>query len=193
MAVERLSGDSKKMNAATRTNDASDLSGVGDGITHGEQRNDSDNIQTKPATRKDGIGVQFKSQRSIEEVTYIRRLSNFSNKEITSYWGEHDDRILRKKELASAVRDMRRYQRTSDKDFTRLGLDELAGRGREIKKSNKINSICAVLEEQDLQHHEGLYDDELMAGIYSYSSEAAKTRAQEKAEKLHNTLVDIKK
>mmetsp|Transcript_4946 Transcript_4946/g.10978 ORF Transcript_4946/g.10978 Transcript_4946/m.10978 type:complete len:194 (+) Transcript_4946:84-665(+) len=193
MVVERLSLVSKRMNDDALTNDASALSGVGDGITHGEQPNDSDEIQTKPASRKGGIGVQFKSQRSIEEVTYIRRLSNFSDEEITSYWGEHDDRVLRKKELTKAVRDLHYYQRTSDKDFTRLGLDQLAGRGKAIKKSNRKKSRYVVLDEQELQHHEGVYDDELMAGVYSHSSEAAKTAAQKKAKKLHNTLIDYEK
>jgi len=47
----------------------------------------------------------------------------------------------------------------------------------------------AVMDEQDLQHHEGILDDELLAGVYAITSTAAKIDAQVKAERLHNTLI----
>lgn len=157
---------------------------------YGELPENSDTIPTKPESRKGGIGVRFGSQRSIEQVRRISRVSNYNMEEIINYWGEGDEQVLRKSELKEAVRDMACKRRSSDKDFTALGIEDKVGRGWAIKKSNRKVSREAVLDEQDLQYHEGILDDDMLAGVYSITSDAAKREAQEKAEKLHDKLAN---
>mmetsp|Transcript_27803 Transcript_27803/g.59450 ORF Transcript_27803/g.59450 Transcript_27803/m.59450 type:complete len:177 (-) Transcript_27803:503-1033(-) len=133
-------------------------------------------------------GVQFKSMRSMEEVLAISRISNYNVEEITSYWGETDEHVLRKSELKQAVRDMYFQRRASDKDFTKLGIDDKIGEGKAVKKANRMLSRNAVMDEQNLQYHEGVIDDELMADVYSITSTAAKNEALVKAQRLHDAL-----
>ena len=146
---------------------------------------DSDDIQMK---NRSGGGVRFRSRGSIEEVVRISRVSNYNMEEIISYWGESDDHVLRKSELKRAVQDMYFHRRASDSDFTTLGIDDKVGQGKANKKANRMISRSAVMDEQDLQYHEGVLDDELLADVYSITSTAAKRNAQSKAERLHNEV-----
>jgi len=149
---------------------------------------DSDDIQMKNKKSGGDGGVRFKSRSSIEEVRRISRVSNYDIEEIISYWGESDDHVLRKSELKRAVQDMYFHRRASDSSFTTLGIEDKVGPGKADKKANRIISRSAVMDEQDLQYHEGVLDDELLADVYSITSTAAKRKAQSKAERLHNEV-----
>jgi hypothetical protein len=151
---------------------------------------DSDDIQMKNNKSGGGGGVRFRSRSSIEEVMRISRVSNYDMEEIVSYWGERDDHVLRKSELKRAVQDMYFHRRTSDNDFTTLGIEDTVGQGKANKKANRMLSRSAVMNEQDLQYDEGVLDDELLADVYSITSTAAKRTAQSKAERLHNEVSD---
>ena len=135
-----------------------------------------------------GGDVRFRSQSSIEQVRRISRISNYDMEEIIDYWGDSDEHMLRKSELKKAVKEMHYNRRESDNDFTTLGLDDKAGHGRAVRKVNKTVSRTAVMDEQELQHHEGILDEELLADVYAITSTAAKKEAQRKAERLHYTL-----
>ena len=167
----------------------------GNNNTHGELPEVSADFEMNNANSKGGAsgGVQFKSASSIEEVVRIRRASNYSMEEITSYWGESNDHVLRKSELKAAVQDMYYNRRGSDSNFTTLGIEDKAGPGRAVKKANRIISRGAVMDEQDLQYHEGVLDDELLADVYTTTTSAATRAAQTKAERLHNALADEEK
>mmetsp|Transcript_32043 Transcript_32043/g.35887 ORF Transcript_32043/g.35887 Transcript_32043/m.35887 type:complete len:184 (-) Transcript_32043:138-689(-) len=160
------------------------------GETYSELPDVSDDTQIKDNFKGGGNGVQFRSQSSIEEVMRISRVSNYDMDEVVSYWGESDDHILRKSELKRAVKDMYLYRRTSDRDFTTLGIDDKVGQGKANKKANRMISRNAVMDEQDLQYDEGVFDDELLSDVYSITSTAAKREAHIKAERLHNEIVD---
>jgi len=165
-------------------------SSIGD--TYSELPDVSDDTQIKDNFKGSGsgnAGVQFRSQSSIEEVMRISRVSNYDMEEIVSYWGESDDHILRKSELKRAVKDMYLYRRTSDRDFTTLGIDDKVGQGKANKKANRMISRNAVMDEQELQYDEGVLDDELLSDVYSITSTAAKREAHIKAERLHNEMV----
>ena len=139
-------------------------------------------------------GVQFRRSSTVEEVMNISRISNYDMSEIISYWGDSEDHILRKAELKQAVQDMYYHRRGSDADFTRLGIDDKVGSGKARKKANRQYARTAVMDEQDLQYHEGHLDDELLADVYSITTYAAQKAAQTKAERLqqecrqHDTL-----
>ncbi len=132
--------------------------------------------------------VRFRSKSSIEEIRRISRISNYDLDEVLSYWENSDEKAERKEDLKQAVKEMYYNRRASDSDFTTLGLEDKAGHGRAVRKANKLLAKNAVLDEQDLQIHEGILDDELLADVYSITSTAAKREAQIKAKRLHDTL-----
>eukprot|EP00536_Pseudo-nitzschia_multiseries_P001105 jgi/Psemu1/300547/fgenesh1_kg.14_\ len=160
-------------------------------IMYGELPEDLDDVAVKPAEGKgSGGGIQFKSEEQIKEIS---RSSGYEIEEITKYWGEAHDHALRKSELRKDVRDFALNNRTSDSDFTTLGIDDKFGEGRQVKKANRNLSRSAVIEEQTLQKFEGILDDELMRGIYTITAEEAKKTARKKAERLHKALVTDEK
>jgi hypothetical protein len=109
--------------------------------------------------------------------------------EVISYWGDSDEHRLRKHELKQAAKDMQMQRRMSDNlDFTTLGIADKVGEGREMKKANRTKAVNAVLDEQELQDHEGVFDDELLADVYSVTTMAAKMNAAEKAKALHDEV-----
>jgi len=156
----------------------------GSGVSYGELPEEEINICNK----KGSGGVQFRSRTSIEEVRRISRVSNYDIEEIVNYWGDSEEHVLRKSELKSAVKDMYYNKRVSDSDFTTLGLDDKAGQGRAVRKVNKALSRNAVMDEQCLQHHEGVQDDELLADVYAITTVPAKREAQMKAQRLHEEI-----
>mmetsp|Transcript_20259 Transcript_20259/g.50385 ORF Transcript_20259/g.50385 Transcript_20259/m.50385 type:complete len:186 (+) Transcript_20259:82-639(+) len=141
------------------------------------------------ALKEGGPGdVQFRSQSSIEAIRRISRISDYDIEEILDYWGDTEEKDERKAELKQAVKDMYYKRRESDSDFTTLGIDDKAGHGRAVRKANKELARNAVMDEQDLQLHEGILDDELLADVYSITSTAAKREAQMKAQRLAEAL-----
>merc|ERR1712032_151126 len=138
-------------------------------------------------------GVQFRSRTSIEDIMGISRGSTYNIEEKVSYWGESDDHKMRKANLKKEVQDFYIDGRTSDSDFTTLGIDDKGGKGRTTKKANRMISLNAVMDEQDLQYREGILDDELLADVYSFTSTAAKKAAQIKATRLHNEMINGEK
>jgi hypothetical protein len=137
------------------------------------------------------IGVQFRSRDSIEEVRRISRISNYNLEEVIAYWGDSDDHVLRKKELKKAAQEFHFQRRQSDNNFTSLGIADKVGEGRQLKKKNRNTSRNAVLDEQDLQCHEGVYDDELISDVYTITTYGAKKAAQECAKALHKQVEEF--
>mmetsp|Transcript_8245 Transcript_8245/g.13044 ORF Transcript_8245/g.13044 Transcript_8245/m.13044 type:complete len:169 (+) Transcript_8245:191-697(+) len=161
--------------------------------TEGHQTDDSSGEQKDLTPRmmfaKAKVGVQFRSNNSIEEVRRISRISNYRLDEVISYWGDSDEHRLRKDELKKAAQDMQFNRRMSDNmEFTSLGIADKVGTGRTIKKINRTKAWNAVMDEQDLQDHEGVQDDELLADVYTVTTVAAKRAAHESAENLHKEV-----
>jgi len=135
-------------------------------------------------------GVGFRTESTLQVVRRISRASGYDFDEIMKYWGDDDEVCERKADLKKAVKDMYNERRMSDNDFTSLGLEDKAGHGRAVRKVNKMISRNAVMDEQNLQYHEGVLDDELLADVYAITSAAAKREAQAKADRLHEQLVE---
>lgn len=141
------------------------------------------------ADQSESGGVQFRSRNSIEEVQRISRISNYNLEEVVNCWGDSNDRKLRKQELRQAALDMQHTRRMSDNtSFTTLGIADKVGEGRLLKKQNRKTATTAVLDEQDLQVHEGMYDAKLLSDVYSVTTVAAKKAAKESAEALHDEV-----
>lgn len=132
--------------------------------------------------------VRFRSKSSMEQVRRISRISDYNMSEIQMYWENDEEKGQRRAELKQAVKDMYYDRRPSDNEFTNLGLGDKAGHGRAVRKANKMLGVNAVLDEQNLQIHEGCMDDELLADVYSITTTAAKKEGQLRAQRLHETL-----
>jgi hypothetical protein len=133
-------------------------------------------------------GVQFRSTNSIAEVRRISRISNYDLEEVISYWGDSSEHKLRKKELRKAAHEMQCRRMSDNNSFTTLGITDKVGEGRLLKKQNRKSATTAVLDEQDLQYHEGVYDDELLADVYTITTVSAKKTAQQSAAALHQEV-----
>lgn len=132
--------------------------------------------------------VRFRSKSSMEQVRRISRISDYNASEIGKYWENDDEKGQRRAELKQAVKDMYYDRRPSDNEFTSLGLGDKAGHGRAVRKANKMLAVNAVLDEQNLQIHEGCMDDELLADVYSITTTAAKKEGVVRAQRLHEAL-----
>ncbi|KAL3896300.1 MAG: hypothetical protein SGARI_007211, partial [Bacillariaceae sp.] len=121
-------------------------------------------------------------------VRRISRISNYNLEEVVSYWGDSGDHVLRKRELKKAAQEFQFQRRQSDNNFTSLGIADKVGEGRQMKKENRNKSRNAVLDEQDLQDDEGVFDDELISDVYSITTYGAKRTARECAEMLHDQV-----
>ena len=146
--------------------------------------------ETESAKNRGGRrGVMFKSRESIEEVKRISRISSRTLDEVIAYWGTTDEHKLRKQELRQAATEMQMNRRMSDNmEFTTLGLADKVGEGKLLKKQHRHISREAVLDEQDLQYHEGIVDDELLADVYSSVTYSSQKEAAEKAAMLHKEV-----
>jgi hypothetical protein len=58
------------------------------------------------------------------------------------------------------------------------GLEILTPQGRDRRMGNRRRAWTSVFEEQDFQMHNGIYEPEIMAGVYSYSTKASQLAAQ---------------
>jgi hypothetical protein len=134
-------------------------------------------------------GVQFKSRESIEDVRRISRISQRNLDEVLAYWGTTEEHKLRKQELRHAAHEMQVNRRLSDNmEFTTLGLADKVGEGKALKKAQRAKSREAVLDEQELQFHEGIVDDDLLASVYQSVACGAQKDARTKAEMLHDEV-----
>jgi hypothetical protein len=108
---------------------------------------------------------------------------------VINYWGDSNEHRLRKAELKRAAQEMQFNRRVSDNiEFTSLGIADKVGERSAQKKFNRRKARNAVMEEQDMQEHEGVYDDELLADVYTITSAGAKRAAHEHAEALQKEV-----
>ena len=137
-------------------------------------------------------GVRFRSRESIEEIRRISRISNYKLEEVINYWGDSEEHKLRKEELKKAASEMQFCRRMSDNvEYTTLGIADKVGEGRAVKRANRFKSKRAVLDEQELQHFEGVMDDELLADVYWSTTASAKQSAEENAANLHEEVANF--
>ena len=186
---KKRSSSDKKGTRTTRDN--GDAHSASELPVISEASDANNNKRDKSSRSKDGNrrgGVQFRSQHSIKQIRRVSHVSDYSAEEINNYWCDSKDQIKSMSDFKKAVKDMHVHRRTSDINFTTLGIEEYAGKAKANKKANTLLSRNAVMEEQDLQYYEGIVDDELLADVYTITSKTAKEDAKKKAERLHRDL-----
>ena len=129
--------------------------------------------------------VQFHQRDSIAEVQRISRISMYNPDEVTAYWGDSEEHRLRKQELKEAVMDWHKGRRNSDNlTFTTVGIEDKVGEGRAIRKEMRWRSRNVVMDQQAWQDEEGYQDDELLADIYKVTTQNARLKAREVAQRI---------
>ena len=184
----KMNANTSMSNAAPDAKTSSNNAAPDAGGTNGEFGEASMVFSTDEKMNSGESDVRFRSKSSIEEIMRISRISNYDTEEVINYWGDSVEKAAQKADLKKAVNEMYYNRRGSDSEFTTLGLGDKAGHGRAVRKANKMISRSAVMDEQDLQIHEGIPNDELLADVYSITSTAAKREGRIRAERLHEAL-----
>mmetsp|Transcript_767 Transcript_767/g.1844 ORF Transcript_767/g.1844 Transcript_767/m.1844 type:complete len:168 (+) Transcript_767:490-993(+) len=134
-------------------------------------------------------GVQFHGENSIRQVEEIARVSqNFTESERFNMWGDSVEFQERRAQLHEDLHQLKMGRRSSNDEYTRLGLTDKIGEGRKEKKLNRQSAVSAVLDEQDLQCEEGKRDDELLADIYYSSTYKSAKKAQQDAQRIREEV-----
>jgi len=134
--------------------------------------------------------IQFASDEYINQVRRISCFTSYNSEELEAYWGTSQEFRLNKKELKDSVKKMHRQGRRMSDNMTntRLGIKDKIGKGREEKQENRYYSRNAVLDEQDFQEAEGVYDDELMREVYQQNIGDASQKAYKEAKRLSDEI-----
>jgi len=104
---------------------------------------------------------------------------NMTDKEISSYWYSHREMNIIRRSLIYQLTRMTALKPLAEEFFTPRGLENRTRKGREGQRANELNSINAVLDEQDLQLMEGFpYHPEAIRAVYSEHSQKCTLAAQ---------------
>jgi hypothetical protein len=127
---------------------------------------------TKPVVKK---SVQFYEIVSIRSTTHI---NDMSDEEVAAAWFSRRDMMSIKRALATDVKFMVAGE-TIGPNTTSRGLEFRSKEGSAKRRANKLNSIHAVLDEQDLQHMRGINEPEGLRKVYTSHSRRCLAESQE--------------
>ena len=106
-------------------------------------------------------------------VRCVQHLDDFTNEQVEATWYTPDEFKMMKRDVHITVKMMSRNERLGIDQCVR-GLEHKTREGRQRRMMNQIESISAVMDEQDLQRLDGTYDDERIARVYkSYTVHCA--------------------
>ena len=107
-------------------------------------------------------------------VRNVQHLNDISKEEIEATWYTPDEFKMMKRDVHVTVKMMSRNERLGIDQCIR-GLEHKTKEGRARRMMNQIESMSAVLDEQDYQSSNGIsYDDERIARVYkSYTIHCA--------------------
>jgi hypothetical protein len=130
---------------------------------------------------------------SFYEIVSIRstiHTNDMTDEEIDNTWYNRREMTAIKRGMALDVKKMTSEIPMGNKSTTR-GLEYRTRAGSEKRRANKFNSIHAVLDEQDLQHVNGINDPEALREIYLEHSERCLYESQQlaKADEIESHLI----
>jgi len=101
----------------------------------------------------------------------VPHIDDMSEEEILSIWYDHTDYDIMKQSIIPLLKKMMRGARIDETDSeTVRGLEYRTREGALKRQHNKVNSINAVLDEQDRQLSLGIHDVQRICEIYVDSS-----------------------
>jgi len=111
----------------------------------------------------------FKTVSFDDNVTtrFVLSLSGgYSRDEIEACWFSSDECMKIAKQCAKQIRRLDRGQQLRDKKYCERGLEGHTNTGYALKVLTRSESIKKVLEEQERQQKEGVFDDDALARAY---------------------------
>lgn len=116
-------------------------------------------IKNEPAPKKHT--VKFYEIVSIRSTTHV---NDMTDEEIENAWFSRREMLGIKRTMATEVKHMALGKQIENS--TTRGLEYRTREGSDRRRSNKLTSIHAVLDEQDLQHMRGVNDPEGLRKVY---------------------------
>ena len=122
-------------------------------------------IQTVDRPRK---SVSFSDAVQVKKALHI---NNYTEDEINATWYNESDYHQIREEIEFTA-DLINLGFLNDDSvaYSRRGLEYQTPLGARRRRTNKVNSYCAVLDEQDIQWEAGYDHPELIAKAYSVAS-----------------------
>ena len=145
--------------------------------------------RSKPKIVIANKSVQFYEVVAIRSTTHF---NDMTDEEISSAWYSRKEMIAIKKAMSTEVKFMTLGKLVlMSEDHTARGLEFRTPEGSERRKANKLDSIHAVLDEQDLQHMHGTNDPEGLRRVYmGYSRRClSESQALGKADEIEVSLI----
>mmetsp|Transcript_4289 Transcript_4289/g.7154 ORF Transcript_4289/g.7154 Transcript_4289/m.7154 type:complete len:225 (+) Transcript_4289:131-805(+) len=118
--------------------------------------------------------VRFYEIVSIRSTTHI---NDMTDEEVASAWFNRREMMTIKRALATEVKFMV-AGKTTGPNTTSRGLEFRTKEGSAKRRANKLDSIHAVLDEQDLQHMRGIIEPEGLRKVYTSHSRRCLSASQ---------------
>eukprot|EP00525_Craspedostauros_australis_P000819 CAMPEP_0198116096 /NCGR_PEP_ID=MMETSP1442-20131203/9451_1 /TAXON_ID= /ORGANISM="Craspedostauros australis, Strain CCMP3328" /LENGTH=178 /DNA_ID=CAMNT_0043773789 /DNA_START=9 /DNA_END=541 /DNA_ORIENTATION=- len=105
-------------------------------------------------------------------------IKDYTNDEIDACWLSKQDKIHTRQDI---IGTLRQHGNSNSSDLDIRGLESHTVQGSQQRRANRDESISAVLDEQDLQEHEGSFCPDMIAAVYADTTRNAQMRANVQA------------
>eukprot|EP00538_Stauroneis_constricta_P005028 CAMPEP_0119571400 /NCGR_PEP_ID=MMETSP1352-20130426/44101_1 /TAXON_ID=265584 /ORGANISM="Stauroneis constricta, Strain CCMP1120" /LENGTH=240 /DNA_ID=CAMNT_0007621079 /DNA_START=397 /DNA_END=1119 /DNA_ORIENTATION=- len=103
-------------------------------------------------------------------------INNYTDDEIDACWFSRQDMANIRQDIAAALQSSSSSPSGPDAAEMR-GLECRTEQGSQQRRRDRHESLSSVLDEQELQRHERQFDDEMIAAVYSDTTQQAQLRA----------------
>uniref|UniRef100_A0A7R9ZMR6 Uncharacterized protein n=1 Tax=Craspedostauros australis TaxID=1486917 RepID=A0A7R9ZMR6_9STRA len=133
------------------------------------------NRNTTTTNRKKS--VSFNRRVRVKETLH---LNNYTDAEIDACWLSKQESMHIRQDIANTLRQ--HHQHNGGVSYSDIrGLECRTKQGSEQRRRDRNESISAVLDEQDLQDHEGSCCPDIISYVYTEASRSAQIRANVRA------------
>ena len=109
---------------------------------------------------------------SIVRASKVLHINNYTDEEIEATWYSDSDYAMMKADNRyTAQLFVSGMVQGDDDQYCRRGLESYTPDGSRRRKSNRAAATAAVLDEQDEQFDEGVFEPEYIAQVYKFESE----------------------
>ena len=134
-------------------------------------------IPTKPLAPKARRTVTFAPYDEVQEMIHINDLKKTTD--IKTLWFTVNEYTAMRSDMTKTVHDYECGHGLNENEQCIRGLEGKTTFERRSRKEQILSAVYAVLDEQELQRHEGMNDPELLADIYYNTSCSSQVLAEE--------------
>jgi hypothetical protein len=128
---------------------------------------DEGNSPTSPLERTQKRKKSIRLRLEKNEVFHIPHIDDFEQDVIQAVWYQQDEYAAMKVGLVSTIKKMMRGEEIPENNQSTVrGLEFRTRKGALRRQHNKLTAITAVLDEQDRQFSEGIFDEVLLSETY---------------------------